>query len=621
MNLQFLKYSLLLVLFTANNILFAQQDLIHNAGFEDTDDISKPTQLAEVEFLEVWIDDILDLQEGTCDGIPVSRSNVHSPDWYFNVGGNIYMQEDNGNGMKPINGHTGSGYIGMASCELIQQQFFDNNQFIEGKEYTLSMYIRIPATSNQPFPVGGAAFSTYGSALLKVSVNQDKINYSTGANNECNFCKEEFCDKRILDQQPVEIMSLEVNKTNFPPSQWHKVSATFSAPVPASPLPKNDWITIELQRTSAECALYVLIDDVSLECGCEVECSRTDGCMQPFVTGVHCGYLEGVQPIINKTSVIKFSNLANATKATIVVKGLTGQIVHYTKTVTCANGINGGIYWDGKNNNNAGVASAFYILTLTLENDCGTENFNYQIEVVEAYNPNYCNGAMVSDFTCNEYDLVTPQPCCNEQPDIYINNLTIGNPESTGSLQYIAVNNIYIGPDVTIENDAVVLFQAGNEIIGDPFQEAEIGSDVTAEIIPCPAMRLANPYVTDETTDNLFPAIPEATFKADTTNPSSSQKQNIQILPNPSESGIFSVSGLPFSLHSSIAVYTVLGEKIYEKRINANPEKIGAGLQIDSSPNEQFNQSAIDISNHPHGIYFVKITNGGEISVQKIVYQ
>lgn len=93
------------------------------------------------------------------------------------------------------------------------------------------------------------------------------------------------------------------------------------------------------------------------------------------------------------------------------------------------------------------------------------------------------------------------------------------------------------------------------------------------------------------------------------------QQSTITIVPNPSASGIFqlSISGNNFSA-GNVTVTNVLGEMVYQ---SANPDqRYGTGQLINLSANQY-----IDISTQPKGIYFVKLTDGAEMSVQKIVYQ
>ncbi len=74
----------------------------------------------------------------------------------------------------------------------------------------------------------------------------------------------------------------------------------------------------------------------------------------------------------------------------------------------------------------------------------------------------------------------------------------------------------------------------------------------------------------------------------------------IAILPNPTK-GIISV--MSSENFYSIEIQNLLGEQIFK------------------SSNLQTNQSTINLSSHPRGIYFVKIDTGEEVSVQKIIYQ
>ncbi|MBN4062154.1 MAG: hypothetical protein COA57_13430 [Flavobacteriales bacterium] len=95
------------------------------------------------------------------------------------------------------------------------------------------------------------------------------------------------------------------------------------------------------------------------------------------------------------------------------------------------------------------------------------------------------------------------------------------------------------------------------------------------------------------------------TFDSDLSKDSIPQKvitdNNVQIYPNPN-SGTFTLS-LQTENEASVYVMDVLGEIIYQSQLNYSTTH------------------QIDLSNHPKGIYFVKVVSGDEIIVKKVVYQ
>ena len=85
--------------------------------------------------------------------------------------------------------------------------------------------------------------------------------------------------------------------------------------------------------------------------------------------------------------------------------------------------------------------------------------------------------------------------------------------------------------------------------------------------------------------------------------PENDRIQQIKIYPNPN-TGTFTLSMVSADKHlsASVYVYNMMGEVIFKK------EKFNEHLQIDISGNSQ-------------GLYFVKVMKGGEMFLDKIIYQ
>lgn len=198
--------------------------------------------------------------------------------------------------------------------------------------------------------------------------------------------------------------------------------------------------------------------------------------------------------------------------------------------------------------------------------------------------------------------------------NLYYDNVTMGSnfPEYS-----YALNNIAITGNSKIESGHSKTFIAQNEIFVGTGFSAEEGSSlaIKMEPIPCPTFRLANPA--DDLEDTIAYSDLKETVqknnilhKEKTTNQSLFNPENLQniptitILPNPSGNGIYTVSGMEITGTSSIKVFNVLGEKVFESLL---------GKEI---------SAIVDISTQPKGVYFVKVQNReGEMTVQKVVYQ
>ncbi len=147
------------------------------------------------------------------------------------------------------------------------------------------------------------------------------------------------------------------------------------------------------------------------------------------------------------------------------------------------------IAWDGKDINGFEVAAAFYPYTIIAENGCTSKEVAGTIQKVNG------DGTLTilnppSIFSYNSVSR-SPQPCCNLNGDITIQNETIIEDHLQGQIEYLATNTITAGPNVivpaenNIEEQNTVLFQADNMITLLPGFTAENGSDFIAQISPC----------------------------------------------------------------------------------------------------------------------------------------
>jgi len=112
MNINILKYCLIFFgLITFSNTVIAQvNNLVHNAGFEDSHDNTKPDDCAQIpktgsKFIEVWRSRLNKKEKKTIF--------LHSPEWHRDGSGYYDLLQ--------IDAQEGHSYVSMGTCELIQQ--------------------------------------------------------------------------------------------------------------------------------------------------------------------------------------------------------------------------------------------------------------------------------------------------------------------------------------------------------------------------------------------------------------------------------------------------------------------------------------------------------------------
>ena len=576
-------------------------NLLKNYSFEEEEfavGAKIPRCPAEADKLKEWKDQKkqkIDLGSG-CNSNPA----YHSPDWFKNElittsdnGGFLELQETYYtviNSLGQLQSHPqrvlaqeGNHFIGMLKGELIQQKL--DKPLEQNSTYNISFFVRqfyelVQFIHLESFPFiqdhNRARFynsstkewvteywdENTDNASIKLLLSNDRIKYI----NEESW----DTDKKNSDEV-LEITLVEFHPSTDGTLTWRNVSENF---IPE----RNDfeWIGIEIHSNTQ--SYYIAIDNISLTKNCKIECSRTDDCFHPVVNGV-----------INSNTPLTVTGLENATSCKIEILDILGQNVLASKPiVNCVNGIEGAIYFsDGPI-----LAAATYLYRLTLNNSCNNEEI---IEGTFVKTSNF-TGTLPTDFQCNACGVVTPEPCCEAQPDIYLENITICGP---GTLEYKAIKNIYIGNDVMIEDDATVIFKAGNEIIGDPYQDAEIGADITVEIEACPSLRKMNTSSYDE---NFISKSSELEKETKTQPVQLIETEKFQLTPNPNN-GSYTVQ-VPYEERAgtTISVYNALGERVYQQQA--------------TQPN-----TTIDISRHPKGLYFTKIQQGENVVVKKVVYQ
>lgn len=424
---------------------------------------NKITEASNQKCVQYWRSDVnWDKKGGGIFGGDCQWGDLHSPDWFLVAPSFLYLQEPTpfpGGPLQTVNANSGSGYIGMGPAELIQQKFDNDNKFIEGKEYTLSLYIR---TTGKYGAGSNADWISPNNCNLKVYLRKNDAAYSSAAQKVQNRCTETYNDKSFTTVTQINILDMTVNLSTYPPGQWYPITVTFTAPHP-----NWNWVIIETNETPLNCDTYLLIDDMTIAQSCEFDnCDRLQGLVVPEVNGP----ITAGQPLVIK-------NLENVSTVTVNYKAISGSAVYYSETHSCVNGINWDIYWNGKTAGGSGVAPGTYLAEIIATNNCGPSTNNVLFTVVDDYDP-----PLTPYPSCA--GVIIPEQCCSSQPDIYIDNVTL---PGTALINYVAQHNIFSSTidDVTIQNTANVVYQAGNEIIIGPHTIIENGATFHAFIAPC----------------------------------------------------------------------------------------------------------------------------------------
>ncbi|HET6245071.1 MAG: T9SS type A sorting domain-containing protein [Bacteroidetes bacterium] len=187
--------------------------------------------------------------------------------------------------------------------------------------------------------------------------------------------------------------------------------------------------------------------------------------------------------------------------------------------------------------------------------------------------------------------------------------------EGPGVIEYHASNNLYIGNNVTIANDAVVIFRAGNEIIGDPYHNSSPNADITAEIVPCgdnERLMSGNEEGNERNPDNTAmynykyyePDAKETELETVTLieDAFTANQLEFNIYPNPTN-GNFTINLPSETTEADIVVYDATGKVALQKNI--------------------LNDTSfdVDLSHCSPGLFFVKVTSGDSVKTTKVVYQ
>lgn len=565
----------------------AQNNLIHNASFEDvdSDNSDSPCKVSQLENAQVWEDDhqfiwndplspcanYLKCSENTC----APCADPHSPDWFKsdNLHATLsYKDLPIINGVwhttYNVQGRTGSGFIGMFPGELVEQKFFNSNQIVGGKKYTFSMYVqiakpefyRMQKSPPVAYPISDvlAGFNDNSVLDLNVYLGKNKIKYqqlqlSCKWNMFHSTVDDNFKD--FSANSIVLLKNFKISPINEPYHQWHKLTFEFECPSSI----EYDYIGIEQDWNKDNLANngYILIDDVSLVESCELTCYQTSGIPSPrFSSG---GTYPGPALII--------SNLYNVEKAYFEIYTMLGQLINTSYYYNYSNGINVPLIWGS----GSGFANGLYIIKLYCENDCGNFTFSHVFAQVT-------NGANSPPNTKIEEKIF--RPCCII--DYNINNRTFNFAKS-----YQVKENIYVNTNVhTVLNGNLDLKAGKNIEITGEF-EAKNNSEFQATIVECgDAHRTADNILTDN--DFIFYEL---------TNEESRiliiKKNSLSVIPNPTSGQFFLKSKNNFENdQNTITIQDILGKTLF------------------SFSNENLKEGfLIDLKDYENGMYILKYKN------------
>ncbi len=324
----------------------------------------------------------------------------------------------------------------------------------------------------------------------------------------------------------------------------------------------------------------MLLDEVSVEQGCDNECSTTDG-----FYNIH------TNSEVNYNHMLTITGLENISQVKYKIKSATNgtDVTPYFVVNNPANTIG----WDGRNQNGSDLANAYYFLEVVATNDCGSKTLLFPIVKIENYSYFYNYDAIYNE---HPFASKPPEPCCvfNLVLDnqILYEDKTLNHP-----LTYKVQNEIQVGPNTYIPEDNNVIMTAGNNIIFKPPFHSQ--GNLHAFIEPCSGGTKNFKYNVTNIDSSYYANNDTSLIKI---NEKIDEEFNsisnvISVYPNPSN-GIFEFE-TDYDIISNVIITNVSGIKIFERNI------------IDGD--------VIDLTDYPAGIYFATVNSNGLINKVKLV--
>ncbi len=471
------------------------------------------------------------------------------------------------------------GYVGLGRWELIQQKMSNSNKLEENKHYLLTFKFRLPNyTWNRVLTE---------TDFLKLYLTRRRVHYKKRGRIATFQCQGWDCTFDVVPDGYSEyedgiyqdfIELEEISIMNYELDEWHEVRLFFNGP--PNGIDDYNWFVFDVHSNANEA--YVHVDNISIV---EVDycnpdpCSATDGDVFPSNPYLNNNYV----------SVSGLENVASAQN--IVISDVAGNEMGRLPDVYSINGIYNPIMWGV-----IPIDQGHYVWEMDLHNDCGKTEY-------KIYFPIGATLVIPPEQTSYNNDIQTPLPCCDNEPDIFLQNKTL---YGTGELKYIAQNNIYVN-DVIIENELdLVVFQAGNEIIFEG--EFESNGNFEAYIEECTpnnnAVEKSLETDIDSSKTEPFDIVENENIKTKETilNNDINNKINIEISPNPSN-GLFLITISPANVDiQEVMIYNNFGNLIYRnKEINSK-------------------KFQIDLTSEYPGIYFISFITIESIYTQKLIF-
>lgn len=382
-------------------LLTLAQGHICNPGFENPELPNQfPSARAQGDKLECW----------KTDQFINPPSSYHSPDWFYVNSNNTFLSEDrDGDGeLENILGNNQSlGYLGMSTCELIQQ---DANSLLKTFEkdigYIVSFFLRIPDPVSVQTINGTPISSPGGTVKFQLVLSKYLPEYENPTLNCANGSTFDHCsnleESGTFGQNYQEI-SFEINLDDLALGEWIRVSFPFF--ISEKNFDHFTIQTISKNSTSEDCSGYVLIDDFEV---LEFPIPGVDFCLgfqnpdcrpcshvsNPIAIGVK------TNPLTPSTA-LTLTGLSNASSFTYFIRDIQGQLLFGPVLRTCANGWHNG---EAQIDLPTGMAVGNYYVELVVVNSCGLCKQSLSFNISSTYQSQFSG--------CNCRPTNVPLNCC-----------------------------------------------------------------------------------------------------------------------------------------------------------------------------------------------------------------
>ncbi|MFW5721205.1 MAG: T9SS type A sorting domain-containing protein [Bacteroidota bacterium] len=482
--------------------------------------------------------------------------------------------------VRNMNGASGN-FVQIGAYELIQQKLDENLE--TGNYYKVKFRLFVYSEK------------IIDGNKLKFMLSKNKVKYKSQGKEIKDIFRhiriENYCDAsgewfeytdnyKEYQNNHIELLKEYDLTTEVQHDEWIELSFIFEMPDQSSINPLN-WFVIDVSEAcDGMCSDYAYIDNIELTkhpyCNWEEQpCSPTDG-------PIHTSYPEQVDNHSN-VMVTGLDNVKSATN--IKIKDAAEKIIAELDDRYCINGIDT-IVWDGLN-----LAHGVYIWQMTLENDCGEQNYWKGFQYANDNLP-----IKYFDKACNN-SLQTPIPCCESEPDIYIEDETIEGP---GELSFHAINNIEVENTTVEANTEKLIMKAGNKITLKPGTHIKEGAYAHIYIEPCSSTNTHQALPPETTYTIPMAEVHDKKLENENTD------ENATIYPNPCASELHVSMSSDYGKQINIEIFDLNGGLVWQKTINCRFSHC-----LETISTEHLNP----------GMYIVELTGNAKTKSYKIVKQ